>query len=325
MSSTGTSTVPKAELLGAEALATIASLEKRFKVSTVRSADGILDLRYGVLWEGPGDPERYLLLINGRAEWLEKYCYVPGDLGLPSGTAVLAWDHRGQGLSGGARAFVDSYDSYAADAATIIKAVVGTKPYAAMAHSMGALITLYATLTGRIQPRSIVLSSPLLGLPQRPIPPVVAKPLSKLLTRCRLGPVSSGAGGFTEAAFAANDLTHHAGLYQRMQAEERFKIPGATFGWVAATFNALDLCHDPQRLAALTVPTLVLSAEYESVVDPEAARLWAFSAAKHAKTEVQHRIISGARHELWSEIPTYYEPTLNAIRGWLQPIWGLAN
>ena len=315
----GSSTVASSD--GAGLIDHLGLMASRFRVQTVRSVDDSLDLRYGVLAEGPGEPDCYLLLINGRSEWLEKYVYVPGDLGLPKATAVLAWDHRGQGLSGGARAFVDSYDSYASDAQRIVEVATKGKPYVVLAHSMGGLIALYATLTGRLAPRAMVLSSPLLGMPERPIPSVVARPLSRLLTIARLGPVSSGAGSFTEASFEGNQLTHHADLYERMKSETRFAIPGATFGWVSASFQAVACCFDPVRLKGLKAPTLVLSASEEKVVNASAPQSWV-AMARAAGAEVQLKTVQGARHELLSEVPEYYEQALAASRAWLSPHWG---
>lgn len=298
----------------------IDSITAEFRLGSVRSEDDTLDLRYGVRYAGTGEPARYVVFLNGRTEWLEKYAYVAEDLNLPDGTAFLAWDHRGQGGSGGLRSYVDDYDTYASDTARIVAQATGGKPYVVVAHSMGGLIALYSTLAGRLAPAALVLCSPLLGLPNAPVPRRLARPLATLLTMLRLGPVSSGAGDFGATPFADNTLTHQPDLYRRIQ-DSPFKIPGATFGWVAATFRAIDACFDPQRLAALSAPTLVLGAGAETVVDADAFKAWVLAASRDAKAEVQLRLLPGARHELLSEIPDYYEPTLAAIRSFLKPYW----
>jgi lysophospholipase len=166
MSATGSTTPDQAEARATS-----------FSVRSTRSTDDRLDLRYAVHWRGTGEPERFVVLLNGRTEWIEKYDYVAKDLALPSGTAFLTWDHRGQGASGGARSYVESYDDYAEDARRIVAEAVGDKPYALIGHSMGGLIALHATLTGRLSPRALVLLSPLLGLPNEPVPRPLARPL----------------------------------------------------------------------------------------------------------------------------------------------------
>jgi alpha-beta hydrolase superfamily lysophospholipase len=101
-----------------------------------------------------------------------------------------------------------------------------------------------------------------------------------------------------------------------------FKVPGATFGWVTATFRALDVCFDPQMLADYSVPTLVLGSPDDSVVDATAFKRWVQVASAHAKSEVRLRTFPGAKHELLSEIPEYYEPAVAEVRAALKPFLG---
>lgn len=296
----------------------IRDIEKAMVIRTTRDVADTLDLRYGVLYEGEGEPSHYVVLLNGRTEWLEKYCYVLQDLGLPRSTALLTWDHRGQGASGGARSYVDDYESFATDAEKIVREVVGDKPYVVVAHSMGGLISLYATLSGRLKPRALVLASPLLGLPDQPVPRKAARPIARLLTRCFLGAVSTGSGNFTFIPFEMNRLTHSVEHYRRIQ-NAPYKSTGATFGWVWASFRAIDRCFEPEELAKLTVPTLVLGGSEESVVDASAFQAWVQVASAHAKAEVQLRILPGAKHELLAEIPSIYRQAIKIISTWIAP------
>lgn len=301
-----------------ESIERISELESRFVVRTIRDAADELDLRYGVFFAGTGAPKRYVVFLNGRTEWLEKYCYLATDLELPKDTAFLTWDHRGQGASGGARAYVEDYEAFAKDAVRIVDEVCGDKPYVLVSHSMGGLISLYATLKGYLKPKTLVLASPLLGMPDDPVPRKLAKPIASVLNQLFLGALSSGGGSFTKIPFERNRLTHSIAHYRRMQATP-YPVPGATFGWVAATFKALDYCFDPSVLARLAVPTFVLAGSEESVVDRDAFQTWVQVAAKHAQADVQLRMIPGARHELFSEIPSYYLPTIHAVKTWLAP------
>ena len=257
-----------------------------------------------------------MIFLNGRSEWIEKYAYIAADLALPAGTGFLTWDHRGQGASGGSRAHIDHYETFVQDAQHVIDRIVGNKPYVLIGHSMGALISLYGTLKGGLKPQALVLGSPLLGLPNRPVPRPLAKPLSKLLTQVGLGPCSSGAGGFEVASFADNILTHRPDLYQRIVAGP-YKLPGATFGWVSASFQAIDVCFNPDYLAKLSVPTLVLGAAEESVVDPDCASNWVQVASKHAKADIELDVVHGARHELFSELPRLYDVAIKRSRSWI--------
>jgi lysophospholipase len=292
-------------------------LERAFTVKTVRDYKGELDLRYGIYYRGTGEPSRYLFFANGRAEWLEKYCYLVGDLALDDDVAFVVWDHRGQGGSGGTQAWIDNYDHYAKDAARIVQVTAGQKPYAFMAHSMGGLISVYATLKGLISPQAMVLGSPLFGLPNKPVPRPLAKPISKLLTKMMLGAVSSGAGSFTARPFESNDLTQSREMYERIQ-RSPYKIPGATFEWVSATFTALEVIFDEQKLSSFTCPTLVLGGTAETVVEQKAFERWVAKAQKQSSAPVRLTMIPGARHELFSEIPKYYEVAMKESIAWIK-------
>jgi lysophospholipase len=283
------------------------------EMGMVRSADDTLDLRYGVLRPGA---ERFVVFLNGRTEWIEKYAYLPDDLSLPVDCGFLTFDHRGQGGSGGVRTHVSSYEVFARDAAAVIEKVVGSRPYAIVSHSMGALVALYGTLRGILAPRSLVLSSPLLGMPDKPIPRTVAGPLAKTLSLLRLGTVSTGGRGSLAAPFAENLYTHHAERYDVIS-KSPYGSTSPTFGWVAATFAATAACFDPRLLAGLTAPTLVLGGTKEGIVEFEAFHRWVQLASSAAKVEVQLKLVQGAKHELYSEIPEFYGQALAATRAWL--------
>ncbi len=295
----------------------IKATERQFDIGKLRMPDGKVELRYGRVVKDT-DPSHYVVFLHGRAEWIEKYAYVQADLALPKHVGFLTLDHRGQGGSGGTRAYIDSYDTYVSDTKKVIDEFTDGKPYVLVAHSMGSLISLYGTLTGQFTPRSLVLSSPFFGLPSRPVPTPVARPLSKFLSHVGLGGVSSGAGDFGRSTFADNKLTHRADLYQRIVAAP-YRIPGATFGWVSASFQAIDTCFAPEKLKNLNVPTLVMAPTLEQVVDPNCARRWAVSAQEYAPAEIRLDVFHNARHELFSELPQTYKNAIVATRNWILP------
>lgn len=287
-----------------------------FEYGTVRDQRDTLDLRYAVM-RGPVEPRRFLVFLNGRTEWIEKYAYLVRDLGLPDDCAFLTMDHRGQGASGGVRAYVDSYESFAADARVVVETVCGDKPYAMVSHSMGGLISLFSVLEGYLRPQSLVLSSPLFGLPNAPLPRVVSKSAARVLTSLHLGTLSSGVGAVGERPFAGNIYTHHAARYAAMLATP-YPVGGVTFGWVAATFAAIEAVFEPKKIAKLTVPTLVMGGTDERVVEYESFQRWVYVASQHTQAPLQLRLIPDARHELFSETPEFYDPALAATRQWLK-------
>ena len=291
-------------------------LGMQWRVSTIRDRKDQIDIRYGHKPVETLATDRFVVFANGRTEFVEKYDYLVDDLKLPQNCGFLTWDHRGQGASGGARSWVASYDDYGIDAEKVISQVCGAKKYVTVAHSMGGLIALHATMRGYIKPKALILCSPLFGLPNLPVPRILAKPTSKALNHLRLGTMSSGAGNHIRRPFALNNLTHSFERYSRMQ-ETPYKCGSATFGWVDQTFEALSVIFDPSNLEKLNVPVLVIGGTAESVVDPDAFQRWIQLASKWAPVNTELVLIPEARHELLSEIPKYYDRTVSTIRRWL--------
>ena len=284
------------------------------RIQTIRDQSNSLELRYGVS-ENADTASRFLVFANGRSEWLEKYEAFPNDLRISSDTAFLIFDHRGQGGSGGARAWIDHYDTYAADMAAIISKVTSGKPYNLVCHSMGSLISLIAIMQGLIKPRCVVLSSPLLGLPNHQMPAPAAYYTSRLMTQISLGHVNSGAGRYWRTPFEKNVLTHSHERYQIIQ-HSPFPVPSPTFEWIKASYEATQFAQQDLNQSKLTIPILVLCGTEERVVDPEAIQRWVASANQHAKGGVDFHWIQDGLHELLYESRPIYEPVLTLIRTW---------
>ena len=290
-------------------------LSKYWHIGSVRSAHDGESIRYGLYHKGLGELRRCVVFLNGRTEWLEKYDYIPDQMQLAAGTAFLTWDHRGQGASGGTRAFIDSYDSFAADAASVIEQVIPGLPYVLLAHSMGGLIALYAQLVGMIAPSVQVLCSPLFRLPNAPLNRKIAQPLLKLMDRPQLRMLNSGIGSFEGVTFGKNNLTHSHEGYQRV-VDNPYPIPTASFGWINATFRACDVIFDAERIKGLKSPTLVIGGSQESVVDMHGFSEWVMAGQAHASVDVAFDLVPGGKHELLNEIPRIRDYALSMAKEW---------
>jgi alpha-beta hydrolase superfamily lysophospholipase len=284
------------------------------RINTIRDKSNSLDLRFGIS-ENADTASRFLVFANGRSEWIEKYEHFPEDLRVSEDTGFLIFDHRGQGGSGGARAWIDSYDTYASDMAYVVNEATQGKPFNLICHSMGSLISLVAIMKGLIKPRCVVLSSPLLGLPNHHMPAPAAYYTSSLLTHLSLGHVHSGAGRYWRPPFEKNVLTRSHERYQNIQ-NSPFPIPSPTFQWIKASYEATKFVREDSNQSKITMPILVLCGTEERVVDPDAIQRWVSSAAQNAKSGVDFHWIQDGLHELLYESRPIYEPVLNLIRGW---------
>lgn len=296
---------------------------RQWRFATIANPDQPGLIRYACYAHKSITPTKAIVLLNGRAEWIEKYSFIPDELGLDQETLWITMDHRGQGVSAGKRAFIDSYATYAADLQSVIAAAAGDLPYSIIAHSMGGLIALYATLTSVIAPASMVLCSPLLGIPNSPIPARISRPLSRALTQLGLGGLYSGSGTYSRNGFPGNTLTSSMTGYMRM-VQSPYPLPAASMGWVDATFKACDLVFNKEYVQGLKAPTLVIGGSAERVVEAAALSRWVQCAQQNATPPVEYCLIPDGRHELLNEGPVVRAQTLSEIRRWLGSAAGLA-
>lgn len=292
----------------------IPKLNKYWIVDSVRSFDG-KTIRFGVHQRGQQPVRRAVAFANGRSEWLEKYDFLPDLLQLPEDCVFVTWDHRGQGASDGVRAGIDHYDTFVRDMQAIFQTAIPNIPYVLMGHSMGGLISLYGTLTGKLHPKSVALSAPLLLMPETIMKRPLASKVARLMNRGPLRNVSIGAGNFEKSSFARNPLTHSAENYQKLQ-NAPYKVPSPTFSWVNASFEASAVVFDEERVRKLNAPVLIMGGSEEVVVDPKGFSSWMQLAHRVTQTSTRYELIPGARHELFNEIPQYQHRATELTRLW---------
>ena len=159
---------------------------------TFTAADGVA-LRGAVFPAISGPPKGTVLLLHGRAEFIERYYETVRDLQV-RGFAVATFDWRGQGGSqrltrnagaGHVRRFAD----YGRDLDAAFEHLMAglPQPWWLFAHSTGGLIAALVAdrLVGRV--RRAVFTSPFFGLGDFGIPEPLARGLAKGLHGLGLG------------------------------------------------------------------------------------------------------------------------------------------
>lgn len=261
-------------------------------------------------------PTHAVLMMNGRSEWVEKYFDLPDFFQLGDETLWITLDHRGQGESGGPRAYVATYDDFANDAAAAVEAVAEDLPYAIVSHSMGGLIAMHGTLSGILKPKALALCSPLFSLPRKPLPHSIAQPFAELMAKTRYSQQPSGFGKQKEV-FEHNPLTSSISGFDVVRyAPYPFISP--TFGWVEATFAACAGVLDPERLKGLKVPVRILGGSDERVIDPCGWSNFCMAAAQVTEIPIDFTRIAGGRHELLNEIPRIKKEAIRLLKAWLE-------
>ncbi|MBB4635806.1 alpha/beta fold hydrolase [Longimicrobium terrae] len=250
----------------------------------LRAADGVrLHLRS---WPVPA-PRAAVLVSHGLGEHGGRYAALAADLA-ERGIGVHAIDHRGHGLSGGARGHVNRFAEYVRDLeqARARVAAASSAPLFLLGHSLGGLIAIRHLQTHTEAPfRGAILSAPLLGVAVRAPRWKVA--VSGLLSRIApripfsnaVDPGELSAEEEYAAAYRADPLVHALitpRLYTEMMAAIR------------AAFADRDTVH---------LPMLVLAPEADRIVLPEAVARWAAA----CPGDVDVRRYPGFRHEPLNE------------------------
>lgn len=268
-----------------------------------------------------------VVIIHGRNECIEKYFETIRDLSA-RGFGSVTFDLRGQGgsdrmLRDPQRGHIVDFEQYVDDLEPFFEQVVLPDcrgPYYLLAHSTGALISLLATpiLANRVQ--RMVLTAPLIEFAGLPFSMTTAYRIATAMDAIGLGTRYLG-GGPRKAEptpFAANVLTTDPRRYRR-NAEIVAKHPGLGLGgptasWIRATCIASERARDPDFVARLHIPMLIVAAGNDKVVDTPAIEYYARRLRAGSMVT-----IDGARHELLQEADVYREQLLAAIDTFLVP------
>lgn len=219
------------------------------------------------------------------------------------GYAVRSYDQRGHGNSPGRRGALRHGDDLLADLAVVYADYANALPRAPLllGHSMGGLVALRAVLDGAIAPPAMVLSSPALRSWESPRMIKLAALLSRVAPNLPLrnGLDASKLSHVTQvAADYLADPLRHAWITPRL-----------------AHFIFADGAACLADAARLAVPTLLLVADGDELVDPAGSR--AFARAAAASGQLTTRFFASLYHELFNEAEPGRSQVLMQLHDWL--------
>lgn len=128
-----------------------------------------LDL-YAVLWQPELNPKAVLAFVHGHGTHCRRYDDW-FDAFVKEGFAVISYDLRGHGRSGGKQGTIHRYNEYLEDTSLLMQKArenFPSSPIVLYGHSMGATIVLSYLGLGHNLPELAVLASPWLALVQPP-------------------------------------------------------------------------------------------------------------------------------------------------------------
>jgi len=249
-------------------------------------------------------------LFQGRAEAVEKYYEVVGDL-RRRGFAVATFDWRGQGISDRPlrnrdKGHIDGFEEYDRDFDAFVQQVAlpdCPPPHFALAHSTGALVCLRAVREGRMRFTRMVLSSPLLGLAARRPSQRLVYATAAMITAIGLGELDlpqSRSRAIVRTHFESNPLTSDPDRFARTV--ETFKqnpqlgIGAPTWGWLYAACKAMAEASEVNFAPSIGVPILMLVGMRDPIVSVSAIEAFVEELRAGALS-----IVPGGLHELMME------------------------
>ena len=274
--------------------------------ATVRAADG-LPLR--VLRWHPPRARGSVLIAPGRAEFVEKYFETVGDL-LRRDLAVVAFDWRGQGLSGRElknplKGHIDDFSLYERDLDAVVRQALEPfcpRPWFALGHSMGGSILIAQARAERSPFERLALTAPMIGLQGLRFP-TGAKIVAETLDFLGLGGAFIPFGAsrpYMTVPFEQNILTSDRVRYERcaqvLAAAPQVGVGDPTVGWVNAAFRLMSQFTEPNYPRRTRLPILILAAGDDRIVDTRATERFG-SRLKAGRVLV----IPNSRHEILLE------------------------
>ncbi|MGB3722651.1 MAG: alpha/beta hydrolase [Pacificimonas sp.] len=261
-----------------------------------------------IRWGGAsgGAPSRHVLFAGGKRDFIERHAESLHRL-IAAGHGVTAFDWRDQGLS--ARASVADEQLFLHMRADLRLIVADTAthaggPVSLTMHSMGGCVFLdlmTSDSTVRAQIARAVLFAPMLGIGRAGIPPwVIARTANWQVGRGNArgyppGQLPYGPEYRSPARFArlSNDRTRFDEGFSWIDREPGLAAGGATWGWLADGYRAMDRIAAPGALESVDMPILMLLGSDERVVSSTAIR-----SAMDRLPNATLKIIAGGRHEL---------------------------
>lgn len=244
-----------------------------------------------------------VLLVHGLGEHVGRYDRLARQLNA-WGLAVRGYDQYGHGDSGGPRGGLTSADRLLVDLADIVDAtrarMPAGQPLVLLGHSLGGLVAARFVALALRPVQALALSSPALDPGLNPWQKLLVATLPRLMPDLRLG---SG----LDAAYLSHDPTVVAAYRADPRCHDRISARLARFiarGGPAVVAQA----------AQWQVPTLLLWAGADRLVDPAGSRAFAAAAPPGV---VQAKKFASAYHELFNESPEHAAPALIALRRWL--------
>jgi acylglycerol lipase len=252
-------------------------------------------------WEPEIITRAVIVLVNGLGEHGGRYKHV-AKFFTDSGVAVIGFDHRGHGKSGGSRGHIASYDRACDDVQHFIDeahAIYPGRPCFLYGHSLGGAMVLYHGFNRKSNLNGIICTAPVL----EPAEPVGTVKLILAKTLSRIAP-----------SFTMDNGLDRTGLSRDPTIETAYSSDPLVHGRISASLGMDLIRHGKWMKSLKTVypyPLLVMQGDADRIVSPDATR----EMAGNLLGDVTYKEWPDFYHELHNEPEK--EQVLKTILDWV--------
>lgn len=234
---------------------------------------GDLKIRFGSV--APPNPEATVILLPGRAEYIEKYFETARDL-LAQNFAVYVIDWPGQGKS--TRGPELGFGEYVETLHELIEKQVEMKtPLAMLAHSMGGNIGLRYLAKYPETFACAAFSAPMVGIKAISfLPASIAAPVLSAFDRVAGDRLAHGQEPWSDGERPLSSDPARVLVHNRWMREiPALQLGGATWSWLYQAAQSCAILQDPKTASSIRTPCLIALAGKETLVDNKAMRAFA--------------------------------------------------
>jgi lysophospholipase len=255
-------------------------------------------------------PRGVCVLLNGRAEFIEKYFEVIDEL-RGRGLTVVTLDWRGQGGSGRLvaddplKGHIDNFAEYDADLEALMDQVVtpmlAARPVA-LVHSTGGHILLRYLSRYPDRFAACAFSAPMLMFSTRGQPRWPVRLVTAVMTRAGRARDFVLGGGRDPLTITFDDqlVTSDRARFQRTQdlmaQHPQLRLAGPTWGWVAAALRSIVRFTGKGYAEGITTPVLICGAGHDRICVTDDTRRFARRMPRATYLEIED-----AEHEILME------------------------
>lgn len=265
-----------------------------------KSSDG-LDI-FGQYWAPDGAPKAVICIVHGMGEHSTRYAHV-ANFFVSKDIAVIAYDHRGHGKSGGKRGHTPSYDLLLDGVDDLMKEannIFPGVPQFLYGHSMGGNVLANYALRRKPNVKGVILSSPYLRLAFDP--PKFKVALGKFAAGILPGlvqPTGLDASGISQDQAVVDAYVNDPLVHDKISA-----------GFFINVHEAGEWAM--QHASGLSIPTLIFHGTGDRITSHKASEEF----ARSANGSTTLKLWEGLYHETHNEAEQ--QQVFEHIYGWLQ-------